>query len=603
MDHYWDCCLCRVEDKGKALRCRTCSGRLKGRERLAWEIAYARKYRRRARLLSSLAAGLGQVYLRRWSTGIVFGLLIPLAIGLVFSVWHGFSYGHLFLAAAALFVLAVAAVDGYLGPTPKRAPCSHTCPAGVAVPDYLQLLLEGDYLQGHALVRTRLPLVGVIGRVCPHPCERRCLRGIDGEPVAINGCKRFLADRYRESVRGEGERRAFPAGANGGAGADVSVGVVGAGPAGLACAYYLRILGVAVTVYEEDSVLGGRLGTTIPDHRLPSDVLDEELDDLKRCGIEFRIGTPVGPGGVPVDELLREHGAIFLGVGARRTLALEVEGKESCLDFQQVLRGARLGEPVPVGRRVAVVGGGNAAMDVCRTALRFGAEEVHLFYRRSRDEMPARVDEVEEAVREGVRFHFLTDPVEVKSEGGRVRSLVLRKMQLGPPDETGRPCPEPVPHSEWVLDVDAVIPALGQQVGGGVFDDPALSGLRREADGRVWCDPDTQQTSVVGVYGGGDAVTGPATAVHAMAQGRRAALGIGARLVPALLRKGPRLADRCVRRRFPGHCETPEEKIREEMPTRSVRSRLGRRCEVEEGFREGAAVREAGRCLQCHREL
>jgi len=241
-------------------------------------------------------------------------------------------------------------------------------------------------------------------------------------------------------------------------------------------------------------------------------------------------------------------------------------------------------------------------MDVCRTLFRLGAEEVHLLYRRTRDEMPARADEVEEAVREGVQFHYLADPAQVRWEDGRPTALVVNRMRLGEPDASGRPRALPVEGEQWVLPVDAVVPALGQTAAGGLLDDPALADLRRNADGTVWVENRTQRTSRAAVYAGGDMVTGAATAVQAMAQGRRAALAIFADLaldqVPNL-----RLTDRRLRQPFRGHRETPQAKIREEMPRLTLRARKGTFREVEEGFREAGACREAGRCLQCHREL
>ncbi len=599
MERYWDCSLCRIQEKARALRCRNCSGKLKGRERLLHEIAALRRVRGRAARLSALAPGLGQIYTGRWATGITLGILIPLALGLVWAVWNGPNYGHLFLAGSALFVLAVAVADAWLGPSEKKPPCQKACPAGVPIPDYLQLLLDDDVEQGYALIRVYAPLVGVIGRVCPHPCEARCVRGIDGEPVAINGCKRFLADRHRE------RSRSAAAGVGGRMvrldGADLKVAVVGSGPAGLACAYYLSVLGVSVTVYEAGPVIGGRLATTIPDYRLPPHVLEEELEDLRARGVVFVTDTPVGAGGVGIGELLAEYSAVFLGIGASRIVPLAVPGADLCTDFQAFLEGAKRGGHPSPGRRVMVVGGGNAAMDVCRTALRLGAEEVHLVYRRSRDEMPARPAEVEEARREGVRFHFLSDPVEVARADGALR-VVLQTMRLGPPDASGRPRPVPVEGAFREMTVDRVIPALGQRVDSPVFGDPALAGLEREPDGRIRVDPATQRTSVQRVYAGGDAVAGPSTAVEAMAHGRRAALGIFGDLAP---QRVPlmRLRDRRLRPPHPRHHETPEARIREEMPALAVRQRKGNFREVELGFRGPSARREAGRCLQCHREL
>lgn len=593
--------MCRVEEKGRALRCRGCRGKLRGRDRLLAEVGELRRSRKIGVWLSTVAPGFGQIFLGRWSTGLLLGILIPLSIGLVMSVWKGFTYGHAFIAASGVFVLAVAVADVILGgPSRRRAPCSRQCPAGVPIPDYLQHLADRAWDDGYALVRTRIPLVGVIGRVCPHPCEAHCLRGIDGEPIAINGCKRFLADRRREALKaGEGEELPRVVHVDGGA---LRVAVVGSGPAGIACAYYLSVLGASVTVYEADEFPGGRLATTIPDFRLPPYILEEELNDLRHRGVAFATSTAVGPGGTPVAALLADYDAVFLGIGAEASVGLQIPGADALSDFQELLRRAKRGVAEGVGRSVAVIGGGNAAIDVCRTALRLGAEEVHLVYRRTREEMPAREDEVEEATREGVVLHFLADPAEIRLGGGGALELVLRKMRLGEPDASGRPRPVVVPDADWVLAVDAVIPALGQKVEGSLFRDAALEGLRREPDGRLWAEPQTQRTNLPRVYAGGDAVVGAATAVEAMAQGRRAALAIYADLSPERIPVS-RLVDRRLPKVFPAHRETPQTRIREEMPKLSARGRRGHCREVEEGFREAAAHREGSRCLQCHRDL
>ena len=600
MERYWDCSLCRVENKGQALRCRSCYGKLRGRERLLFEVADVRRLRPRAMWLSLIAPGLGQMYARRWATGVMFGVLLPLALGLVLAVWHGFGYGHVYLAGAALFVMVLAAADARWGPARKRPPCQKACPADVPIPDYLELIRHGDQEQGYGLLRTRIPLVGTVGRICPHPCEARCLRGIDGEPIAINGCKRYLADAHRKGRRAEARPAARQVVRLDGGGPRVAV--VGSGPTGLACAYYLSMLGASVSVFEAGPVPGGRLVTTIPDYRLPFYVVEEEIDDLQALGVAFHTGVRVGPGGLAVGDLLEEYGAVFLAVGAERSVPLEVPGADLCLDFQELLRAVKAGSPPTVGARVAVVGGGNAAVDVCRTVRRLGAGEVHLLYRRTRDEMPARADEVEEAVREGIRFRFLANPVGVARTPEGALRVDVQKMRLGAPDASGRPRPLPVEGERWSLEVDTVIPALGQRVESGLLDDPALSGLRRLPDGRVWADPATQRTSLARVYAGGDMVTGPATAVGAMAQGRQAALGIFGDIAPERI-PSIRLTDRRIRNPSPAHRETPEARIREEMPRIGLRSRLEGFREVELGFRPAEAEREAGRCLQCHREL
>ncbi len=600
MERYWDCSLCRVENKGQALRCRSCHGKLRGRERLLFEVADVRRLRPRAMWLSLIAPGLGQIYVRRWATGVVFGVLLPLALGLVLAVWHGFGYWHVYLAGAAVFVMVLAAADARWGPARKRPPCQKACPADVPIPDYLELIRVGDQDQGYGLLRTRIPLVGTVGRICPHPCEARCLRGIDGEPIAINGCKRYLADAHREDRRASARPAAPQVVRLNGAGPRVAV--VGSGPAGLACAYYLSLLGASANVFEAGPVPGGRLATTIPDYRLPFYIVEEEIEDLQAVGVTFHTGVRVGPGGLAVGDLLQEYGAVFLAVGAERSIALEVPGADLCLDFQEVLRAAKTGNPPVLGSRVAVVGGGNAAVDVCRTVRRLGAGEVHLLYRRTRDEMPARADEIQEAIREGIRFRFLADPKGIERTPGGALRIEVQKMRLGPRDASGRPRPLAVEGETWALEVDAVIPALGQRVDPGILDDPALAGLRRLPDGRVWADPATQRTSLARVYAGGDVVTGPATAVHAMAQGRRAALSIFGEIAPERV-PTLRLADRRLRVPPPVHRETPEARIREEMPRIGLRSRLEGFREVELGFHPGEAQREAGRCLQCHREL
>jgi len=599
MKGYRDCSLCRIEDKGYAFRCRRCYGRLQGRERLLHEIGRRRKTQPRAAWLSAIAAGAGQVFSGRWTTGLALAVLLPLAIGLVWAGSKGFTYGHLFLAGAAGFVLVVAYLDARFGGRRKQPPCQQTCPAGVAIPDYLQLLLDREPEQGYSLIRSRIPLVGTIGRICPHPCEGACLRGIDGEPIATNACKRYLADAQREANGGRTVPERAVVELRGG---KPSVGVVGSGPAGVACAYYLSVLGGSVTVYEADAVLGGRLATTIPDYRLPSHILDGELEVLRDSGVMFNPNTRVGPGGVPVAELQREHDALFLAVGAEQGVEVAVPGGEKLRDFQEVLRSAKLGRPTHLGRRVVVLGGGNAALDVCRTVLRCGAEEVHLLYRRDREQMPAREDEVEEALREGVQFHFLAALDAVLTREDVPYGVRVQQMELGPADASGRPRPVAIRGETWELPADTVIQALGQSVHSDLFADPALAGLRRETDGRVWADPVYQRTSLAGLYAGGDAVSGAATAVQAMAQGRRAALAIFGDLAPEQVPPS-RLADRLLRRPFSRHVETPQARLREEMPKLGLRARKGSVREVEEGLREEGACREAGRCLQCHREL
>jgi NADPH-dependent glutamate synthase beta subunit-like oxidoreductase len=599
MEQYWDCSLCKVEPKAKAFRCRFCSGKLKGRERLLHEIRGDRVVRPRGAVLSGVAAGLGQFYSGRWATGVTFAVLIPLCLGLLWATWSNWSYSHFFIVGSALFALLVASADAFFGVTETRAPCQKTCPAGLPIPDYLQLIIDGDLEQGYHLIRTRLPLVGIIGRVCPHPCETDCFRGVDGEPIAINGCKRYLADHRRKGLK-NGKITPTPVSAPPADGPKVAV--VGAGPSGLSCAYYLTMLGAKVTVFDAEPEPGGRLLTSIPDFRLPRTILREEVDDLRRMGVEFQSGARVGPGGKPVADLLKEHGAVYLAAGAPESLTLRVEGAESFLDFQKLLWSAKTETPIRLEGKVAVIGGGNAAIDVCRTALRCGASEVHLLYRRTRREMPAREDEVEAAMREGVEIHYLVNPIRGVMRDGTLMGLEVVSMELGGIDKSGRPQPIPVKGSQRVMEFSTVIPCLGQSVRSPLFDDPALKPLVREKDGRLRVHPRAQRTNIARVYAGGDVARGAQTAVAAIADGRRAALAIFADIAPEKV-NAPRARLLRLRHPFPGHVETPQEKIREEMRCIPLTGRSDGFAEVEEGLYPSQAAHEAKRCLQCHREL
>jgi NADPH-dependent glutamate synthase beta subunit-like oxidoreductase len=594
MEQYIDCTLCRIEPRGLASRCRFCSGKLTGRDRLLWEIFNKGKVRKTGTVLSAFAAGMGQMFTNRWLTGVAFAVMIPLCLGLLYVTWGGFSYSHLFVVATAIFVLFVAALDVWLGPTEPEAPCQKSCPAQVPIPDYLQLIIDGNYTEGFDLIRTRMPLVAAIGRVCPHPCETSCFRGIDGEPISINGCKRFLSDSTLER---ELDPQTSPA-------ADAPrVAVVGAGPGGLSCAYFLSILGARVTVYDAEAEPGGRFFTTIPDFRLPREVLRGEVDQLRRRGVIFENGVTLGPSGTGLAEVLEKNDALYLGTGAPKTIALDIEGAEALTDFQEFLRAAKGSEAPVVSGKVAIIGGGNAAIDVCRTALRCGADEVHLLYRRDRQQMPAREDEVEAAMREGVHFHYLVNPTRaVADSDGKLTGIEVTAMELSSLDSSGRPRPVRVEGSERVMEFSMAIPCLGQDVVSDLFDDPALSGIVRDANGQVVVNSHSQKTSLPKVYGGGDLVRGPATAVAAIADGRAAALAIYAEISPREIRSN-RNRNLLVRQPFVGHIEQPQEKIREEMRSTPLRGRVDNFCEVEEGFYDGQALREAKRCLQCHREL
>jgi NADPH-dependent glutamate synthase beta subunit-like oxidoreductase/2,4-dienoyl-CoA reductase-like NADH-dependent reductase (Old Yellow Enzyme family) len=469
-------------------------------------------------------------------------------------------------------------------------PCHVACPAGVDVRTYIELIGQGQYERALEVIEEKIPLPGVIGRVCPRPCETQCNRAsFDGTPVAIDALKRYVAD----AVTARGKRKIeAPARTQ-----KERIAVVGSGPAGLSAAAYLAKLGYGTTVFEAGEVAGGMLAFGIPAHRLPRDILNDEIARIKELGVEVRLNAPIGPEGLRLADLRAQgYSAIFLAVGAQGTAALDVPGTEAreTVDGLSWLKDVNLGRPVRTGEKVVVVGGGNVAVDAARTALRLGARTVTVAYRRSEEEMPAIPGEVEEAEREGIHFRYLAAPRQVVlgPEGACV-GLECLATSLGEPDESGRRRPVPVPGSEFVLDADLVITAVGQT--------PDLSFLAEESPaldpkGTLKVDPVTLATSLEGVFAGGDVVSGPATVVEALAAGRRAALSIDRYLHGAVLEEGP------------AHTSIPYEAVdadmfrphpREDMPCLPGAERAGSFREVELGFDASAAQREVGRCLQC----
>ncbi len=467
------------------------------------------------------------------------------------------------------------------------SPCRAACPAGLNAHAYVSLIKAGKFERALEIAREGVLFPGILGRVCPHPCETACLRGTVDEPVRICALKRFIADRDEGPV--PVPERAPDTGKK--------VAVVGSGPAGLAAAHDLRCCGHAVTVFEANDRIGGMMAFGIPDYRLPRDVLEKETRDLlEAMGVTFRLNTRIGKD-VAFDDLRSGHDAVLLAVGAWKGVPLRVPGEDLggvMLGVDFLVAVNRGGKP-DIGNRVAVIGGGNTAIDAARCALRLGAEEVTLVYRRSRAEMPASPEEIEAAEEEGVRIRLLASPVSVKGEGSRVTGLEIQKNRLGEPDASGRRRPVPVPGSEEVLSVDTVLPAVSQG--------PDLRGL--EADGETavtrWstleADETTLATSLEGVFAAGDAVTGPDTVVGAVAGGRRAAESI------RRLLEGRDLAeDRDPPR--PPVVETPDTRHarlgrRPPLPARPAVERRRTFEEVEGGLDEEAAVAEASRCLSC----
>ncbi|KUH34609.1 glutamate synthase [Thermococcus celericrescens] len=391
-------------------------------------------------------------------------------------------------------------------------PCQDGCPAHSDVQGYLALIAMGKYHEAVKLMKEKYILPAVLGRVCPAFCEDACRRNLVEEPLAIRQLKRYAADYDLE--HGPWMPEIPPS-------TGKRIAVVGGGPAGLACAYYLRTMGHEVTIIEAMPELGGMTRYGIPPYRLPRDVLDKDIATVINTGIEVKTNTALGRD-VTLEELREKYDAVFLGVGAWRSRTMGIPGEEleGVMHGIEFLRKVNMGEKVELGERVIVVGGGNTAMDVARTALRLGAK-VTVVYRRSKAEMPANEREVEEAMEEGVEFMFLTNPVKILGDG-KVGEVELIKMRLGEPDSSGRRRPIPIEGSEFRVKADNVILAIGQYC-----DEEFLKSLGIEAKrGKALVDEVTLQTSVPGVFAGGDLVLGPSTVIESIATGRRAAIMI-----------------------------------------------------------------------------
>ncbi len=444
--------------------------------------------------------------------------------------------------------------------------CKSACPAGVNVHGYVALISQGKFKEAIQLIRERLPFPGVCGRVCPHPCESECKRKDVDEPIAIAGLKRFVADWERKNpVEEEFEKKKR----------DKRIAVIGAGPAGLTCAYFLAKEGFDVNVFEKEEKPGGLMRYGIPDFRLPKDVLDYEIERIKKAGVEIKCGVEVGKD-IEFSQILKEYDAVFVAIGATKEQKLGIKGEDLegviyCLSF---LKGVNSGKEVKIGKKVAVIGGGNSAIDAARTAWRLGAN-VTLFYRRSRAEMPANPWEVEEAEEEGIKFEFLTAPVEILGEQGKVKKLKLIRMKLGEPDESGRRRPVPIPGSEFEIEVDTVIPAIGQKV--------SLDFLREE---------DLKNPKV---FTGGDFVTGPATVIEAVAAGVEAAEAIKNFLEGKILERKKEKEEKIAEPKIPEDIQRMKRKEMRKLPVEQRRNFK----EVELGFTEEEAIEEAKRCLSC----
>jgi len=463
-----------------------------------------------------------------------------------------------------------------------RAPCRAACPAAVHSQGYVALIRQRRYKEAAALVRRDLPLPSVCGRVCYHPCEDQCERGKLDQPVAICALKRFVGDW---ALQHDSQPEPFPLTHQ------EKVAVVGSGPAGLACANELIRRGYPVTVFEAAQKAGGMLRYGIPAYRLPDRVLDQDLDYLRKLGIRIQTGKPAAS---IADLKSQGFQAVFVSTGAPRGAPLGIPGEESegVLDAIRFLRGVNSGAMARIEGSVAVIGGGNSAIDAARAAVRLGASQVKVVYRRSRAEMPAHDWEIEEAEAEGVGFEFLAAPIRIERQNGGVKRLVCLRMTLGEPDQSGRPKPVPVEGSDFDILVNLVIPAIGQSADLGGLGEVVQTTPR----GWISSDAITLATNVPGVFAGGDVVTGPASVVDAFAAGKRAAESIDRYLRGVDLREGRDLASPTA----PGPgAEDVKPQPRATPKTLGPARRRASFDEIVSSLTEEQAVAEAQRCLNC----
>lgn len=479
------------------------------------------------------------------------------------------------------------------------SPCQHTCPVGINIPQYVVHIAAGEYLEAIDTIRERNPFPAICGRICHHPCEGRCRRGELDESVAIRTLKRFVADWYFDHVSELPKPEPFPQTHS------QKVAVVGAGPCGLSGAYFLAQMGYPVTVFEALPIGGGMLSVAIPDFRLPREVIEEEIDYIAKRGVEIRYNTPINVNFTIEDLIKGGFEAVFIAGGAQRSQRIGIPGELEDLEGfyygLRFLRDVKVGKPVRIGRRVAVIGGGNVALDAARSALRLGADEVSILYRRSREEMPVTEVEYDEALAEGIQVNFLVSPTRIVSENWKVAGLQCIHMSLGEPDASGRRRPVPIPGSEFFADADTVIAAVGQAPDLSFL--PPDSALERTRWERLAVDDNRLATNVPGVFAGGDFVTGPAMVIEAIAAGRRGAIAIDKYLRGDTSRVEiydlkPSVIEEVISREE----ETWEPQFRPEIAQLPAEERKRSFKETELGFSEEKAKQEAKRCLRCDLE-
>ncbi len=457
----------------------------------------------------------------------------------------------------------------------NASPCKVACPAGIEVKGYNTLIAAHKYKEALELIRRNNPLPAICGRVCFHPCEDECARVEIDEPVAIRDLKRFVVDCSGASLPSRIKMTRKE-----------KVAIVGSGPAGLSAGYYLIKMGYGVTIFDKLPLPGGMLIAGIPAYRLPREIIEDEINYIKALGVEIKTGITVGKD-ITLRGLKHQgYQAIFLAVGAHRGLKLGIEGEEEfkgLIDAITFLREVNLKGRKKPGNRVLVIGGGNSAIDAARSSLRLGSREVNIIYRRSRSELPADPREIEEAEKEGIKIRYLTQPVRILGEKGKVVEVECLKCRLGSPDRSGRRRPIPIKGSEFTVEADCIIAAIGQEPDLSFF--PRGHGFKLSERNLFIIDSETMKTNRPGIFAGGDAVTGPSSVIEAIAAGQQAARSINSYLVSKGSSKKVYVKkDETWNRESELVVEGIEREKRQQPPSLSLKKRVGSFAEVMGGF-------------------